>query len=68
MTNPGDARNGFLRPALWMALAIGLVGNVLFSTTGVSLLGNAVFSLVSLAAVVGLIVHHYRARRRPARH
>ncbi|MEV5828655.1 hypothetical protein AB0L25_24150 [Spirillospora sp. NPDC052242] len=67
MTNTDDAPNGFLRPALWMALAISLVGNVLFSTTGVSLVGNAVFSLVSLAAVVGLIVHHYRHRRRPAR-
>ncbi|RSN68555.1 MULTISPECIES: hypothetical protein [Actinomadura] len=66
MTNSGDARDGYLRPALWMALAIGLVGNVLFSTTGMSLIGNAVFSLISFAAVVGLIVHHYR-NRRPAR-
>ncbi|MFV2176956.1 hypothetical protein ACFHW2_36445 [Actinomadura sp. LOL_016] len=65
MTNSGDAsaQTGPLRPALWVALAIGVVGNVLFSTTGLSLIGNALFSLVTLVAVSGLIVHHHKGRR-----
>ncbi|OLT14131.1 hypothetical protein BJF79_02855 [Actinomadura sp. CNU-125] len=58
-----SAANGVLRPALWLALAIGLVGNVICSATGLSLIANIAFSLISTAAVVGLVVHHYRSRK-----
>jgi hypothetical protein len=59
----GDQRGGVLRPVLWLVLVVSAALNAVFSSTGQNPALGIGFGVVALAAITGLIVHHYRSRR-----
>lgn len=61
---PSGARGGTVRPVLWLLLAVSVVLNVVFSSTGTSVLAGVGFGLAALACAAALIVHHRRNPRR----
>ncbi|GAA3006958.1 hypothetical protein [Streptosporangium longisporum] len=61
---PAGTRGGMVRPVLWVLLAVSVVLNVVFSSTGTDVLAGVGFGLAALACATALIVHHYRYMRR----
>jgi hypothetical protein len=59
----GNERGGVLRPVLWLVLVVSAALNAVFSSTGENPAIGIGFGVVALAAITGLIVHHYRGRR-----
>ncbi|HEY4022808.1 MAG TPA: hypothetical protein VGM75_29215 [Pseudonocardiaceae bacterium] len=55
----------FLRPLLWLLLAIGVTGDVIASAANLMVV-NIAFGLLVLATGSALAVQHYRSRRQPA--
>jgi hypothetical protein len=63
---PNSSDSGkFLRPLLWLLLAISVTGNVIASTANLMVV-NIAFGLLALAIGSALVVHHYRSRKRRA--
>jgi hypothetical protein len=59
-----EGRSGaFLRPAMWLLLAVSVVGNAVTSGFAGATVIHLVFGIVTVLAAVVLAVHHYRHRR-----
>ncbi|RKT86498.1 hypothetical protein SAMN05421805_106151 [Saccharopolyspora antimicrobica] len=56
--------SGKLRPLLWLVLVISVAGNLVVSATTLDVGVGLGFGLLTAASGIGLIVHHYRNRRR----
>ncbi|HEY4454811.1 MAG TPA: hypothetical protein VGN81_10915 [Pseudonocardiaceae bacterium] len=63
---PRSSESGkFLRPLLWLLLAIGVTGDVIASAANLVVV-NIAFGLLALATGSALAVQHYRSRKRRA--
>ncbi|MFF5179768.1 hypothetical protein ACFY2Q_17240 [Micromonospora sp. NPDC000316] len=61
-TQDGAEQRKLVRPVLWLVLVVSAVINGTMSITGQNVFVSGAFGLVTLAAAVGLVVHHYRHR------
>ena len=61
-TSDSADRRKLLRPVLWLVLIASAVINATMSITGQNVFVGGGFGLITLAAAVGLVVHHYRHR------
>ena len=61
-TSDSADQRKLLRPVLWLVLIVSAVINATMSITGQNVFVSGGFGLVTLAAAVGLVVHHYRHR------
>ncbi|GAB3153996.1 hypothetical protein GCM10027290_47830 [Micromonospora sonneratiae] len=61
---PATARGRAVRPLLWLALVISVAANVVSSAADINMFIGSGFGLIALTCATGLIVHHYRHRRR----
>jgi hypothetical protein len=59
---PAIARQGILRPVLWLLLVICATGNIVTSSAGAVVVAVA-FGLATAGLAIALVVHHYRNRR-----
>jgi hypothetical protein len=63
MTEEVSGRRGAVRPLLWLVLVVSAAANMVLSAAGSVFVGSA-FGLVTLCCAAGLVVHHYKHRRR----
>ena len=56
------ASRGFVRPLLWLLLAISATGNVVMSMSHL-LLVSSPLGVITLSLGIALVVSHYRGRR-----
>lgn len=62
MTNEITKNRTYVRPLLWVVLAISLAGNVATTASDSTILANTGLGLIALASGIALAVHHYRHR------
>jgi hypothetical protein len=62
-TGPERREGALLRPAMWLLLAVSLVGNAATSGLASATVLHLAFGAVTLIAATVLAVHHYRHRR-----
>ncbi|MEU3168410.1 hypothetical protein [Streptosporangium sp. NPDC006930] len=62
-TRPADARSGMVRPVLWTLLMVGVVCNIVTSTSDLNVFIGIGFGMIVLACAAALVTHHYLHRR-----
>ncbi|MEV4530790.1 hypothetical protein [Streptosporangium sp. NPDC049304] len=62
-TRLADARSGMVRPMLWTLLMIGVVCNIVTSTSDLNVFIGIGFGMIVLACAAALVTHHYLHRR-----
>ncbi|GAA5067043.1 hypothetical protein HNP84_001060 [Thermocatellispora tengchongensis] len=60
----GTAQGALLRPVLWSLLVLSGAVNTVVSAADVNVVVSVLFGLATVGCAAGLIVHHYRFRRR----